>query len=179
MTPDTIDSPVGSLRVTAATVEHAPAVRELRNDLARWMLKREIAQWSPGEMSLEWIETCISWGAVHVVTRGEDLVGSVTVVWDDPLVWGRQPPDAGYIHMLMVHPMFRGHGTGRSILGWAEALIRDAGRPLARLDCARTNRALRTYYEDLGYRFVAHKPFPGLEGAGEGTLYQKVLAPDA
>jgi protein-tyrosine phosphatase len=179
MTAGTIESAFGALRMAPATVEHAPAVRELRNDLARWMLQRGIAQWSPGEMSLAWIETCISWSAVHVVTLDEQLVGSVTVVWDDPFVWGDRPADAGYIHMLMVDPRFRGNGIGRSILAWAEASIRDAGRSLARLDCARTNPALCTYYEDVGYRFVAHKEFPGVEGAGETTLYEKVLVPGA
>ena len=67
----TIDTSIGALRITPATLDQAPALRELRNDLARWMLRHGIGQWNPGEMPLEWIETCISWGAVHVVT---DLV---------------------------------------------------------------------------------------------------------
>jgi protein-tyrosine phosphatase len=179
MTADRIACAMGELRVTTASVEHAPAIRELRNDLARWMVQRGIAQWSPDEMSLEWIETCISWEAVHVVTLDEQLVGSVTVVWSDPFIWGERPTDAGYIHMLIVDPQCRGHGIGRSILVWAEASIRDAGRPLARLDCVRTNRRLRDYYEAAGYRFVAHKGFPDFEWAGETTLYEKSLVPDA
>jgi GNAT superfamily N-acetyltransferase len=170
-----IQSPVGGLRVAAATVDHAPAVRELRNDLARWMLQRRIEQWTPGEMSLEWIETCISLGAVHVITLDEQLVGSVTVVWADPFVWAEPAEPAGYVHMLMVDRRFCGHGIGRSILAWAESSICDSGRQIARLDCARTNRRLRAYYEDVGYRFVEHKGFPGIEGAGETALYEKSL----
>ncbi len=58
-------------------MDQAPAVRALRNELARWMLHSGIRQWNPGEMPLEWIETCISWGAVHVVTHNDrvDRVG--------------------------------------------------------------------------------------------------------
>jgi protein-tyrosine phosphatase len=179
MTADTIAGPAGELQIAVATVDHAPTVRRLRNDLARWMLQRGIEQWRPGEMSLEWIETCISWGVVHVVTLDEQLVGTVTVVWDDPLLWGEQAGVAGYVHMLMVDRRFSGHGIGRSILAWAESSICDHGRRVARLDCVRTNRPLRTYYETAGYRFVAHKEFPDIDWAGETSLYEKSLVPGA
>jgi protein-tyrosine phosphatase len=179
MTDDTIAVPAGELRIAVATVEQAPALREIRNTLARWMRQRGIVQWRPGEMSLEWIEMCISWGAVYVVTREEQIVGSVTVVRDDPFIWGEQPADAGYMHMLMVAPQFRGHRIGQSILAWAEALIRDADRPLARLDCVESNTRLRSYYEAVGYRFVGHKTFPELGLSGETALYEKSLTPGA
>jgi hypothetical protein len=81
--------------------------------------------------------------------------------------------------MLMVDRRFGGHGIGRSILAWAESSICDHARRIARLDCVRSNRPLRDYYEDAGYRFVAHKAFPGFEWSGETSLYEKALAPGA
>ena len=125
----------------------------------------------------EWIEVCIAFGAVYLVSHDDRLVGSVTVVWDDPLIWGERPESAGYIHMLMVDRGFGGHGIGRSILEWAERSIAAAGRRLARLDCVKSNRPLRRYYEDAGYRFVETKTFPDIAWAVDTALYEKQLSP--
>jgi len=175
MSVDMIGTPIGALHVAPATIDQAPAVRALRNDLARWMLHRGIRQWNPGEMPLEWIETCISWGAVHVVTHGGRIIASVTVVWADPFVWGERADPAGYVHMLMVDREWAGHGIGDSVLAWAEAMIRSTGRRYARLDCAQGNHPLRAYYEHAGYGLVGYKAFPGVEGGQDTALYEKEL----
>jgi hypothetical protein len=91
----TIESPLGPLVVTRATVADAPAVRGLRDELASWMLRRGIRQWTPGDLPEEWIETCIAFGEVSLVSHDDRLVGSVTVVWDDPLIWGKRREPAG------------------------------------------------------------------------------------
>ena len=88
------------------------------------MLQRGIRQWSPGDLSAKWIEVCIGFGVVSLVSHDDRLVGSVTVVWDDPLIWGAQPESAGYIHMLMVDRAFAGHGIGRLILAVRRKLDR-------------------------------------------------------
>jgi hypothetical protein len=97
-----LDSQLGALAVERATLADAPVVGALRDEVATWMLQRGIRQWSPGEMPLDWIEVCIAFGEVYLVSHDQQLVGSVTVVWHDPLIWGRRPEPAGYIHMLMV-----------------------------------------------------------------------------
>ena len=125
----------------------------------------------------EWIEVCIAFGSVYLVSHADRLVGSVTVVWDDPLIFGERPESAGYIHMLMVDRGFAGRGIGRLILQWAEGSIAAAGRPLARLDCVKSNRPLRRYYEDAGYRFVETKTFPDIAWAVDTALYEKQLSP--
>jgi GNAT superfamily N-acetyltransferase len=171
----TLDSPLGALAVARATLADAPLVGALRDELASWMLQRGIRQWSPGEMPLDWIEVCIAFGEVYLVSRDERLVGSVTVVWADPLIWGERTESAGYIHMLMVDRAFAGHGIGRSILEWSEGLVAASGRRLARLDCVEDNQSLRAYYEAAGYGFVGIKTFPDLDWAGDTALYEKQL----
>ena len=173
----TIASARCPLVVTRATVAEAPAVQALRDELASWMLQRGIQQWSPGEMPEEWIEVCIAVGAVYLVRHDGRLVGSVTVVWDDPLIWGERPEPAGYIHMLMVDRDFGGLGIGRLILEWAEGSIAEAGHRRARLDCVQSNQPLRAYYGHAGYRFVGTKTFPDLAWADDTALYEKELAP--
>ncbi|MDQ1511160.1 MAG: hypothetical protein QOG50_3004 [Actinomycetota bacterium] len=172
-----IASPLGPLVVTRVTVTQAPVVRALRDELASWMLQRGIRQWSPGDLPDEWIEVCIGFGAVFLVSHDDRLVGSVTVVWEDPLIWGARPESAGYIHMLMVDRDFAGHGIGRLILEWAERSIVATGRHLVRLDCVHDNQPLRAYYENAGYHFVGSKTFPDLAWAGVAALYEKQLSP--
>jgi protein-tyrosine phosphatase len=170
-----LDSQLGALTVERATIADAPVVGALRDELASWMLQHGIRQWSPGEMPLDWIEVCIAFGEVYLVSHDQQLVGSVTVVWHDPLIWGERPEPAGYIHMLMVDRAFAGHGIGRSILEWAEGVIDASGRRCARLDCVEGNQPLRAYYEAAGYAFVGNKTFPDLDWAGETALYEKQL----
>ena len=110
-----------------------------------------------------------------LVAHDNRLVGSVTVVWDDPLIWGERPEPAGYIHMLMVDRGFAGHGIGRSILEWAERSIAAAGRRWPDWIVSAGNRALRAYYEGAGYRFVEDKTFPEIEWAFAAALYEKRL----
>jgi GNAT superfamily N-acetyltransferase len=75
----------------------------------------------------------------------------------------------------MVDRAFAGHGIGRALLAWAEDFIVDSGRRLARLDCVRSNRLLRRYYQRAGYALVGYKALPEVEWAFEAALYEKPL----
>lgn len=77
-----------------------------------------------------------------------------------------------------ISPLRMALATVDQAAGVREAVISASGRVLARLDCVADNRPLRTYYEDSGYRLVAYKSFPRIEGAPETALYEKVL-PDS
>lgn len=165
----------GYLEVRPAVAEDAEDVLSLREDLTSWLCQQGIAQWSQGDVPLGWIERAIAEGSVHVVRRDGVLAASVTVRWEDPLVWPEAAEPAGYIHMLMVSREFAGSGLGRQLLGWAEELIRLSGLHRARLDCVRTNGRLRTYYKTAGYRLVGYKEFAELEWAKPTALYEKLL----
>jgi ribosomal protein S18 acetylase RimI-like enzyme len=167
---------LGELAVDQArTDEQAGSVLELRDDLARWMLEQHIEQWRPGEIPLEWIQTCVYERRVYVVPRDERIIAAVTILWDDPLMWGERSERAGYIHMLMVDRNFAGYDIGSSLLAWTEGLILNSGRHLARLDCVRSNRRLRAYYERAGYQLVGYNALPEVEWAFEAALYEKPL----
>jgi len=58
--------------------------------LASWMVERGIDQWRPGDMPLPWIEVCAAQGWVFAALRDDILVGSLTLVWADPLSGGSQ-----------------------------------------------------------------------------------------
>lgn len=168
--------------IRAAETSDALAIWQLRERLADWMLSRGIEQWHPGELGVEAIADSVDSTNVFVIECSRVVMGSVTVSWSDPYVWGAQTVPAGYIHQLMVSREHAGHSLGSAVLAWAEDWVRISGRHLARLDCVRSNRRLRNYYEDHGYKFVRHQNFGGqpsplLSGAvpAETALYEKAL----
>lgn len=89
-----------------------------------------------------------------VIEVGTTIVGAFRLVWDDPIFWGPQPPDAGYVHKLVVDPAYAHRGVGRSALAWAAERVRGEGRAYLRLDCLASNRRLVDHYTALGFRRV-------------------------
>ena len=176
-------TPWGQLPVLEIVGDEADSVLQLRDELATWMEERVIDQWHPGDMPLGWLEACAREGWIHGVWRERRLIASVTLVYDDPFIWGQQLEPAGYVHMLMVARACAGHGLGRSLLDWAESRIQRTGRQLARLDCVRSNAPLCAYYESAGYRVVGYREFSpnhaGRVGKSipETALLEKALGP--
>ena len=164
----------GDIAVVQVSPSDAVAILRLRDALASWMVERGIDQWRPGDMPLPWIEVCAAQGWVFAALLGDILVGSLTLVWADPFIWGDRNGPAGYIHMLMVDRAYARLGLGRLLLDWAERRITGAGHRHARLDCVRTNVGLREYYENAGYVLVGYREFA--RGIPSVALYEKALA---
>lgn len=163
------------MQILTADISDVGDLVALRDDLARWILSRGIEQWKPGELPKTWVEHQVERGWVHIVRENQRLVATVTVVPEDPIVWGDRKELAGYVHRLMVDRRCAGHGVGAYILAWAEREMRKSDRAIARLDCVRSNRQLRSYYENNGYTLVGYKDFPDVEWARETALYEKAL----
>lgn len=83
-----------------------------------------------------------------------------------------RPPDAGYVHRLMVDRTAAPRGLGRAMLDRAERRIAEEGRPYARLDCVADNPRLRGYYEGAGYTVVGEQPH---KQGGKGSPYAVTL----
>ncbi|MFG2098825.1 GNAT family N-acetyltransferase [Streptomyces sp. NPDC048612] len=139
---------------------------------ARWMLASGIDQWKPGEKDEEHFRLRQREGEVWLAEAGGRAVGAFELWWRDEAAWGPQPPEAGYVHRLMVDREHAAAGTGRALLAHAEGRIAGAGRAWSRLDCVSSNPRLRTYYEGAGYTVVGEQPVK--EGA-DGSLYAVTL----
>lgn len=121
------------MEVELARLSDATALVSLRDDIARWLTARDIAQWNPGEFSVDWLRSWIHDGCVHVAREPGGIVAAVAVVWDDAEIWGPDPTaSAGYVHLLMVDRHRAGRGLGDVMLSRAEDRITLAGRRLAR-----------------------------------------------
>jgi protein-tyrosine phosphatase len=163
----------GEFTVVEATDSDTDALLSLRDDAARWLLARGIDQWRVGEIPYSWVRGDDYF--VFVLWRGEDRVGTVTILWDDPVIWGEQPVAAGYIHNLIVARPFGGQGLGVGLLQWAENYVAESGRSLARLDCGARSRELRDLYRSVGYRWVRDQHYTWWEPDLALALFEKVL----
>ena len=125
--------------------------------------------------SIERQDTYLAWS-------DGSAIGSLAVYWADPTFWGHQPPDAGYVHRLVVTREAGGRGHGARLLDWAADRVRARGRHWLRLDCAAGNTTLRAFYERLGFRHVGDVEVT-VPGAGTGpgswwaSRYQRPVPP--
>ncbi|MQY10789.1 hypothetical protein SRB5_09020 [Streptomyces sp. RB5] len=165
----------------AGDTDLATLVR-LRDEAAGRLIARGITgQWEPGQLGEDHFRTVMAHGEVWLAETAGRVAGAWELWWQDTDAWGTRPPDAGYVHRLMVDHAGARPGTGRALLREAERRVAAAGRTLVRLDCLAGNARLTAYYRDAGYRVVGHragKPQPG--GAPKSfTLMEKSCAVSA
>lgn len=152
------DLPTPPVRAEPADAERLLALRE---SAAAWLAGRGIRQWEPGEMTLQQIRDQVVTGDWFVVRSGPSVVGALRLLWEDEPMWGPQPPDAAYVHGLVIDRDYAGLGLGRAMLDWAGQQARQAGRSQLRLDCGEDNAALRAYYERQGFQTVGRRDLDG------------------
>jgi len=182
---------VSVITIRRAVSADAPPIAALREEAALWLTGRGIRQWRPGEVGPDDVLGWLARGRVYVAELapgparsghqarpeggvGLTLVGSVRLTWSDVAVWGEQGSEAGYLQALMTARRAAGQGLGARLLGHAERVIVDSGRPLARLSCLRGNTGLEAFYRSAGYVQVGARTFdtPGWDPV---TLMEKRL----
>lgn len=131
----------------------------LREAAARWQVGHGIVQWSPGEVGLEEFHAQVRAGEWLVLREWDAVRAACRLLWSDPVVWGDQPEDAGYVHGLVIDRAAAGAGLGRRVLDLVADRVRRTGRPFLRLDCIGGNQRLRDYYRALGFREVGRRNF--------------------
>ena len=139
-----------ALEITPATLEDAGTLRALLAEVSEWLIGCGLRQW-PAEFPDEWFVPALEAGHTWLARRDRELVATITLQWDDEVVWGTRPSDAGYVHRLAVRRTAAAAGVGRELLEWAAEEVRAAGRTHVRLDCWRENPGLRSYYEAAGF----------------------------
>ncbi|MEU9028273.1 GNAT family protein [Streptomyces sp. NPDC048383] len=146
---------------------------DLYDQAARWMQKRGIEQWKPGEKDAAHFVKKMREGEVWLAGDPDRrIVGAYELWWSDEEAWGVQPPVAGYVHRLMVDRRTAPAGAGRRMLEHVERRVARSGLARVRLDCVSTNPRLLAYYRNAGYRVVGE--FPHKE-ASDGRVYGVIL----
>lgn len=144
-----------ALAFRLATEDDAEGVLGLLESAAEWLLSRDILQWIPGQIQMDWLRERIAAGEVWVAILDSVLAGSFRLIWSDRATWGTQRDDAGYVHGLVINRAYAGQGIGRRLLERAEQLVAASGRPYLRLDCM--SDALLAYYQRAGFTLVGGK----------------------
>jgi GNAT superfamily N-acetyltransferase len=165
-----IETPGGRFTIARARADERDIVLDVMNEAAAWLESRGIYQWAPGRFDVALLEEAIAAGEMYLVWRGDEPAGTFSLMENDPVVWGAQPPDAGYLHDFAIRRAFGGIELGRCMLAWVERTCIAAGKTWLRLDCVAWNEPLNDYYRRAGFAFRraigAHNPV---------NLYEKRL----
>jgi GNAT superfamily N-acetyltransferase len=147
-----------ALQIVQASERELQEIMQLFSDARAWHRQKGVDVWS--EFDQHQIASDIREGRVFVAKAGIAVLGTVTLMESDPLVWGPEETDAIYIHKLAASRNSAARGLGRFILQWVQEFARKRGKKYVRLDTWDGNRGMRTYYERSGFRHVVDKFFP-------------------
>jgi GNAT superfamily N-acetyltransferase len=142
---------------------------------AVWLKEKDIDYWqdwiSPPPLFVDWIKQGFYHKEFYMVESDEDLIGCFRLQWQDPLFWGKQEDNAGYVHSLTISRDLVGQGIGRQVLKLIEDYCKQNGKSLLRLDCGVDIAGLRKYYEQYGFKSVGEVIVEG----ERLTLYEKQI----
>ena len=162
------ESATNSGKCTAIAVEvDAPLFRQalpsevelifnLVKSRVQWMDETGIRQWNvTGYLEtypISYYEERQSDGSLYVLAGDETIFGTVVLLEEDER-WEDKASDlALYVHNLATMPGEK--GAGRRLLAEAERMARFKGKRYIRLDCAKDNQFLNSYYDSLGYQLA-------------------------
>lgn len=147
------------MNIRKATLSDSKLILSLIRDLSRWLLIRNIYQWT--NYPVEGLESEIESGEVFVYCEKEVIVGTITLTKNKNDFWDNAESTL-YLHRLAIARACAGRGLGRKLMGWAELECNRRGVRTLRLDCDAENKVLRSYYASLGFKFLRveyHKPY--------------------
>lgn len=157
-------------------------VLTLLADTAEWLYSQGVRQWPRGGFGPERIEPLIEEQVLYLVDDelryldpDEAAPPVATIALDghaDPEFWTRtdDPASALYVHKLAVARPWSGSGLGDALLDWAGATVHASGLPWLRLDCAKSNPRLQSYYRTRGFRHLRTIDLPH---RASGALFQR------
>ena len=142
---------------------------------AYWLKEKGVDYWqdwiSPPPLFTDWIQQGFDQKEFYMVESDGDVIGCFRLQWQDPLFWGEQKNNAGYVHSFIISRDLAGRGIGRQVLKLIENFCRENGKEILRLDCGVDVAGLRNYYEQYGF-----KPVGEVTVEGERlTLYEKPI----
>lgn len=153
-----LDTEAGDLTVSRATRADYDSVMRILREAADWLNSRAISQWDHWYMDVgvQMLRERLDHHEVYLFQRDRVSVGTLTLQWSDPDVWGERGIDgqAGYVHGMAIARSLSGARVGERMLEWAINSIAARGLRFARLDAMASNAPLCRYYEQHGFRSV-------------------------
>jgi GNAT superfamily N-acetyltransferase len=151
---------VEGFTIKIATNEDSRNIIKMLKQIALWLKKNEINQWSflldGGED--EEIEQAISNQETFIVSKDNEMVATFTLLtkqseWDRH-IWGGDDLSSHslYLHRLAITPTYMKKGMGRSILNWI--INKSSDQEYLKLDCVADNIKLNEFYKVNKFQLV-------------------------
>ncbi|MGO9449561.1 MAG: GNAT family N-acetyltransferase [Candidatus Binataceae bacterium] len=150
-----LDTDAGVLTIVRAAITDYDTVMAILREAADWLSARGISQWEHWYMDSgkRILRERLENHDVYLFRRDDFPIGTLTIQWSDPEVWGERGIDglAGYVHGIAIARSVGGMRVGERLLEWAVATIAARGRRFARLDAMASNALICRYYEKRGF----------------------------
>ncbi|MDH4423335.1 GNAT family N-acetyltransferase [Bacillus cereus] len=146
--------------IRIATEGESDSIITLLKEVAQWLQHKEVDQWQYllGEEATAEILEAIREKYTYVVTKEEEIVGTVTVSpkqseWDEYIFGKEEVSDSLYVHRFAVKRKYKGNGIGEWMLRWIEENVQH-DKEYLKLDCVGHNRILNDFYKRSGFEYI-------------------------
>jgi ribosomal protein S18 acetylase RimI-like enzyme len=163
------------LEFSTAQQSDIPAITGVLTDATQYKLEQGDTSWGDeGWFHHEIQERMDDGSTFYLVKQGDEMIGTVSLSWQDERNWGDRPNDAGYMHQLAVKDGHHGNDLGGRIMDWLAKEAKKENRQFLRLDCDANNEGLCSYYEEHGFVRVGTNSRQDNEmGTYEAALYER------
>ena len=134
---------------------------------AVYMISKNIFQWNEHYPTAFAFEKDLARGELYVLldSAAEILIGSITIstLKDseyDEIDWLTRDGLNYYIHRLSIHPDYQHQGKAKSLMDFAEDLVKQQKALSVRLDTFSLNIRNQQFYEKRGYQRLGNIYFP-------------------
>ena len=144
--------------VRPGRIEDVDAVMALIRRVVPLMQAAGNWQWDDGYPNQEGFTRDAERSQLWVAEEAGRLAGVAAITLDQEpeyreVGWDPAEP-AVVVHRLAVDPGFRGRGVAKALMAQAEAVARDWGIPILRVDTNTENAAMQTLFLRMGYAFA-------------------------
>lgn len=169
----TKEAPNEAVSVEVAKPEDAEALAEILSSALQNKVAHGDMAWGTEPYTAEELHERIEQGNTYIARLGNEPVGTLLLTWEDEMMWGKQPPNAAYVHQLAIKDGYRGMDLGKQFLDWAGQQAANNGRELLRIDFPPKNYGLKAYYEKLGFKWVQNREIHAPHATYMAALYEK------
>jgi GNAT superfamily N-acetyltransferase len=159
--------------IKKAILADAAALSEILTQAMYYKLSLDDAAWGMQPYKTDEMHDRIQKGNTYSAWLGDELIGTLMLLWEDELIWGKQPPVAAYVHQLAIKDGYHGQNMGEQLLKWANQKTAQQQRRLLRIDLPEGNQGLKQYYEKLGFRWVMNREVRAPHKTYIAALYER------
>lgn len=154
--------------IVKAKIDDKDNIMELISLCVNSMRAKEIFQWDEEYPNEEVVVKDIDEGNLYIMKDNNHIYGIITINEQqdeeyNTVDWKSKREGILVVHRLAVNPLNQSGGTGRSLMTFAENLVRQKHYNSIRLDTYSGNPIALSFYERLGYERVGHVYFTDRE----------------